>query len=100
MSAWGCRRSLRLPGTKPFLSTRSRSGTTGGEFLSSFSSSSASPAFCCWSIRSEEHTSELQSLRHLVCRLLLLKKLLFRSHQNSPRLHSSHLGGACRGVYY
>src|SRR5258705_1702790 len=26
----------------------------------------------CW--RSEEHTSELQSLRHLVCRLLLEKK--------------------------
>src|SRR5882724_12379516 len=24
-----------------------------------------------WSTRSEEHTSELQSLRHLVCRLLL-----------------------------
>src|SRR5437899_7681281 len=30
---------------------------------------SASPAW-----RSEEHTSELQSLRHLVCRLLLEKK--------------------------
>src|SRR5258705_7788321 len=27
------------------------------------------------SIRSEEHTSELQSLRHLVCRLLLEKKM-------------------------
>src|ERR1035441_11039396 len=26
-------------------------------------------------VRSEEHTSELQSLRHLVCRLLLEKKL-------------------------
>src|SRR5258705_1912771 len=25
-------------------------------------------------LRSEEHTSELQSLRHLVCRLLLVKK--------------------------
>src|SRR5215831_20868947 len=29
---------------------------------------------CCGSTRSEEHTSELQSLRHLVCRLLLEKK--------------------------
>src|SRR5205814_8106117 len=32
---------------------------------------------CCevrWPVRSEEHTSELQSLRHLVCRLLLEKK--------------------------
>src|SRR5262245_65303693 len=27
-----------------------------------------------WEGRSEEHTSELQSLRHLVCRLLLEKK--------------------------
>src|ERR1035438_6774619 len=27
-----------------------------------------------FSMRSEEHTSELQSLRHLVCRLLLEKK--------------------------
>src|SRR5229473_8204581 len=27
---------------------------------------------CCW--RSEEHTSELQSLAYLVCRLLLEKK--------------------------
>src|SRR5258705_3867976 len=28
----------------------------------------------CDVVRSEEHTSELQSLRHLVCRLLLEKK--------------------------
>src|ERR1039458_9147463 len=28
-------------------------------------------ASACWARRSEEHTSELQSLRHLVCRLLL-----------------------------
>src|SRR3989442_4394515 len=31
------------------------------------------PAYCCI-IRSEEHTSELQSRPHLVCRLLLVKK--------------------------
>src|SRR5437899_9515885 len=35
---------------------------------SSLASDAAAPA------RSEEHTSELQSLRHLVCRLLLEKK--------------------------
>src|SRR5205814_5220692 len=29
-------------------------------------------------VRSEEHTSELQSLRHLVCRLLLEKKKCHR----------------------
>src|SRR5258705_9214588 len=32
--------------------------------------------------RSEEHTSELQSLRHLVCRLLLEKKKKRKKHQN------------------
>src|SRR2546429_2721184 len=31
-------------------------------------------------IRSEEHTSELQSRLHLVCRLLLEKKKHFHSH--------------------
>src|SRR5258705_8980770 len=30
-------------------------------------------------VRSEEHTSELQSLRHLVCRLLLEKKKYSRT---------------------
>src|SRR5437899_6440057 len=32
-------------------------------------------------LRSEEHTSELQSLRHLVCRLLLVKK---KKKKNQP----------------
>src|SRR5947199_3091775 len=36
--------------------------------------SSASGASSWRRARSEEHTSELQSLRHLVCRLLLEKK--------------------------
>src|ERR1035441_10135061 len=31
------------------------------------------PIAASWRLRSEEHTSELQSLRHLVCRLLLEK---------------------------
>src|SRR5437899_8047617 len=34
----------------------------------------ANPQDARFSDRSEEHTSELQSLRHLVCRLLLEKK--------------------------
>src|SRR5258705_8474513 len=33
--------------------------------------------------RSEEHTSELQSLRHLVCRLLLEKK---KKHKTTVRI--------------
>src|SRR5437899_4883328 len=41
-------------------------------------------------VRSEEHTSELQSLRHLVCRLLLEKKNPSRSDKSSasPRYRS------------
>src|SRR5262245_62578876 len=41
---------------------------------------SAGPRARDLSSRSEEHTSELQSLRHLVCRLLLEKK----KKENSP----------------
>src|SRR5947199_5894907 len=37
---------------------------------------SVSPAKDEGNCRSEEHTSELQSLRHLVCRLLLEKKTI------------------------
>src|ERR1039458_7257708 len=43
-------------------------------------------------VRSEEHTSELQSLRHLVCRLLLEKKKTTgatRLQRTSPLLHDS-----------
>src|SRR3954449_10435788 len=39
--------------------------------------------------RSEEHTSELQSHSHLVCRLLLEKKNLFPSDLKNTRLNSS-----------
>src|SRR5947199_5694354 len=38
--------------------------------------------------RSEEHTSELQSLRHLVCRLLLEKKKI--TEKNNTRIKSNH----------
>src|SRR5258705_6944235 len=42
-----------------------------------------------WGIsRSEEHTSELQSLRHLVCRLLLEKK---KKAQILERVHAHYL---------
>src|SRR2546425_6828010 len=35
-------------------------------------------------LRSEEHTSELQSLAYLVCRLLLEKKKTILAHQSLP----------------
>src|SRR5439155_9767649 len=38
-----------------------------------------------WLSRSEEHTSELQSRGHLVCRLLLEKKKKKKSNHRRPR---------------
>src|SRR2546429_1171308 len=46
----------------------------------------AHPGRCTWSCRSEEHTSELQSRLHLVCRLLLEKKKKLRSSLSRNRL--------------
>src|ERR1039458_10409183 len=44
--------------------------------------------------RSEEHTSELQSLRHLVCRLLLEKKIPKQRYY-----HQQHSPGRSHAVY-
>src|SRR5258705_9784491 len=41
--------------------------------------------------RSEEHTSELQSLRHLVCRLLLEKKKKKKEKRLSQDKHHSEI---------
>src|ERR1035441_2688485 len=47
---------------------------------------------CASPSRSEEHTSELQSLRHLVCRLLLEKKHeIIRSDPKNPVPNSPHI---------
>src|SRR2546423_10866160 len=46
-------------------------------------------------LRSEEHTSELQSLAYLVCRLLLEKKKkqeIPRTHSRYSHTHNSALG--------
>src|SRR2546429_4616304 len=58
----------------------------------------------CWPARSEEHTSELQSRLHLVCRLLLEKKKISQLTHVSPRqdcdaVHLSSYGPhhACHG---
>src|SRR5947199_8414226 len=55
-------------------SAASASLTTLASFSASPSSIMVSWSSSSCSMRSEEHTSELQSLRHLVCRLLLEKK--------------------------
>src|SRR5436853_7685340 len=47
--------------------------------------------WACPAGRSEEHTSELQSLRHLVCRLLLEKK----KNRDTRRISSAGSGEGC-----
>src|SRR5262245_63075766 len=54
--------------------SRSASGKGGAGISTKSKRQSRQRPACCTSTRSEEHTSELQSLRHLVCRLLLEKK--------------------------
>src|SRR5437899_4684742 len=56
--------------------TRRSSDLSGGVTRSSSSRPrrTSTPSSVDADARSEEHTSELQSLRHLVCRLLLEKK--------------------------
>src|SRR5687768_17911129 len=56
-------RRMKTPRT-PLCASRRRRLTT----------STCRPAMCWSPMRSEEHTSELQSRLHLVCRLLLEKK--------------------------
>src|ERR1035438_1761371 len=58
-------RSTLFPYTTLFRSERN--GKKCGRWTATTPTASSQP-------RSEEHTSELQSLRHLVCRLLLEKK--------------------------
>src|SRR2546425_9573187 len=48
--------------------------------------------------RSEEHTSELQSLAYLVCRLLLEKKKKENEHHARERSLASSLNGMHDGV--
>src|SRR5262245_64824265 len=51
--------------------------------------------------RSEEHTSELQSLRHLVCRLLLekkKKKITRKIYKNANSTQHGAISSGVRGV--
>src|SRR2546429_6593364 len=53
----------------------------------------------CW--RSEEHTSELQSRLHLVCRLLLEKKKTFATLLPDPsRTFTTRVPVTCRSSYH
>src|SRR5258708_29662964 len=70
-------RSTLFPYTTLFRSRRcscSCSTYFSGSGMSTAATSASTPFSRAWLARSEEHTSELQSPDHLVCRLLLEKK--------------------------
>src|SRR5258705_954832 len=89
-------RSTLFPYTTLF---RSRTPFRGDIFILNAEEIGASSRACCYRMealrhgflepRSEEHTSELQSLRHLVCRLLLEKKKNIEIVRDSLRNHIS-----------
>src|SRR2546425_2586462 len=64
-----------------------RGATSGGRCARTHRPCWASPQPCRPAARSEEHTSELQSLAYLVCRLLLEKKKI-RSEEHTSELQS------------
>src|SRR5690348_18044818 len=72
------RETTRAPRRKPRAMRRRRIGSTGCPRCSLHWVSGR-----CRRSRSEEHTSELQSPVHLVCRLLLEKKK--KKKQNKPK---------------
>src|SRR2546422_8074665 len=80
-------RSTLFPYTTLFRS-RSRGGSTSWGFDSR--PPRAPRGTCGGRERSEEHTSELQSRLHLVCRLLLEKKKKDRARRDYVAKHNHH----------
>src|SRR5205814_2730003 len=79
-------RSTLFPYTTLFRSNDSASGKGMPGARPAFAAAGFSAA-----MRSEEHTSELQSLRHLVCRLLLEKKKKNENFDNLPQRKQQHI---------
>src|SRR2546429_3407229 len=87
-TSWA-QRSTPLPmeSSSPACRRRSISRLTIGGRPSNLAPSSRKYSLPASSSRSEEHTSELQSRLHLVCRLLLEKK----NHHSRPRQRPPHI---------
>ena len=66
---------------EPFIRLRDNADEGGEDFLKLFAWLRMEPNF-----RSEEHTSELQSRRNLVCRLLLEKKKIRKKKKKTQNL--------------
>src|SRR5205814_2766389 len=91
---------VRLPTTRPPITwSLDHKTTTYAATISSFSwaSRKIGGSDKPWAgrnvARSEEHTSELQSLRHLVCRLLLEKKKIRPTENQQRRARTGHAAG-------
>src|SRR5471030_3434289 len=81
-------RSTLFPYTTLFRSWSTNTlGTANGTFAISIMTA----------LRSEEHTSELQSLRHLVCRLLLEKKKI-KGNTSDPEKKKKYKNAQTRRV--
>src|SRR2546423_10432734 len=78
-------RSTLFPYTTLFRSSRGMAGARGTSNLRC-----GAPAANGRGPRSEEHTSELQSLAYLVCRLLLEKKKKKITQQNKLTTQKNH----------
>src|SRR5687767_15634510 len=84
-------RSTLFPYTTLFRSCSSSAEEIAGSVLSSSNCRARSAAAReCRAPRSEEHTSELQSLAYLVCRLLLEKKKRQLHRQPRIKQHGAH----------
>src|SRR2546425_5996974 len=85
-------RSTLFPYTTLFRSadsgtfTLSRSGSMASALTVRYSLSGSAANGIDYQSRSEEHTSELQSLAYLVCRLLLEKKKIKHRHHDFPHV--------------
>src|SRR2546430_12545370 len=94
-------RSTLFPYTTLFRSVGSSASTIDGEFTSA----RATATRCRWppessfGLRSEEHTSELQSQSNLVCRLLLEKKKKM-IHTEFIQCHRNYVDDSDRRVVY
>src|SRR3989449_8040132 len=90
-------RSTLFPYTTLFRSRRAGDRAGAGGLVTQWTSARVAEALGVRAPRSEEHTSELQSRLHLVCRLLLEKKKT--TGRAAGRTRAEHaVPGAARGI--
>src|SRR2546422_2295160 len=90
-------RSTLFPYTTLFRSRAACSSSWTGCSICPASNRGAGAPIRCGTDRSEEHTSELQSRLHLVCRLLLEKKKKSRLEETTREQRDCHQDGKYGG---